>query len=99
MVGGEPWLMFLSSGFFIENVLCRVLFTRRGHDRSLRSGFGLSRISSIAARVAARSLRGGKSRLVRDLAADDAEGAHERHPVGIEFGLVCRFSESFSSWL
>ena len=56
MVGGEPWLMFLSSGFFIENVLCRVLFTRRGHDRSLRSGFGLSRISSIAARVAARSL-------------------------------------------
>ena len=85
MVGGEPWLIFLSSGFFIENLLCRVLFTRRGHDRSLRSGFGLSRISSIAARVAARSLRGGKSRLVRDLAADDAEGAYERHPVGIEF--------------
>jgi hypothetical protein len=28
--------------FFIENVLCRVRFTRRGHDRSLRSGSSLN---------------------------------------------------------
>ena len=47
---------------------------------------GLSRISSIASRVAAASRRGGKSRLTGNLAADNPEGADERHPVGIKIG-------------
>jgi len=52
---------------------------------------GLSRISSIASRVAAASRRGGKSRLTGNLAADNPEGADERHPVGIKIGLIGGF--------
>ena len=63
-------------------------FTARGQVRSRRTGLGLSRISSIASRVAAASLRGGKSRLAGNLAADNTERADEGHPVGIKFGLV-----------
>src|SRR5271170_81903 len=70
------------------NAVCCVLFTARGQVRSRRAGLGLSRISSIASRVAAASLRGGKSRLAGNLAADNPECADEGYPVRIEFGLV-----------
>src|SRR5690348_1919467 len=41
------------------------------------------------ASAAARFRReGGKGRLGGDLAADDVQGAGERQPVGVEFGLV-----------
>src|SRR6516164_6745516 len=70
------------------NAVCCVLFTARGQVRSRRTGLGLSMISSIASRVAAASLRGGKSRLAGNLAADNPERAYEGHPVRIEFGLV-----------
>ena len=42
----------------MENELCRVLVTLRENDLSHRPGFGLSMISSIATRVAVRSLLG-----------------------------------------
>ena len=72
--------------------VCCVRFTARGQVRSRRAGFGLSEISSIASRTAFASLRGGKSRLPGNLAADNAERADERHSVRIEFDLVRGFA-------
>lgn len=92
MVGGESCSMFFCPRRFMGKVVCCVRFTARGQVRSLRAGFGLSLISSIASRVALASLRGGKSRLPGNLAADNAERAYERHPVGVELGLVCGFA-------
>lgn len=92
IVGGESCTMFFSVRFFCENELCLSRFTARGQVRSLRGGFGRSEISSIVSRVALSSLRGGKSRLPGNLAADDAESADERHPVRIEFRLVGGFT-------
>jgi hypothetical protein len=76
----------------MRNAVCCVRFTARGQVRSRRAGFGLSAISLIASRVAFSSVRGEKSRLPGNLAADNAERADERHPVRVEIGLVGRFS-------
>src|ERR1700758_2382299 len=84
--------MFFCLGCFIGWTLCRDRFTARGQERSRRGGLGLSRISSIASRVATARRRGGKSRLPGNLAADDAECAYEGHPVRIKVGLVGGFS-------
>jgi hypothetical protein len=46
----------------------------------------------MASLVALSSVRGGKSRLPGNLAADDAEGADKGYPVRIEIGLVGRLS-------
>jgi len=72
--------------------VCCDRFTARGQERSRRAGFGFSMISSIASLVAFVSLRGGKSRLPGNLAADNAECAYERHPVRVELRLVGGFA-------
>jgi hypothetical protein len=71
-----------------ENAVCCVRFTAREQVRSRRGGFGLSAISLIASLVAFSSMRGGKSPLPVNLAADHAQCPDERHPVRIEIGLV-----------
>src|SRR6185437_6755776 len=62
--------------------------TARGLVRWRRGGLGCWRISVTASAVAWLRAEGGKGRLGGDLAADDVEGAGEREPVGVEFGLV-----------
>ena len=84
--------MFFCPRLFMGKAVCYVRFTARGQVRSRRAGFGLSAISSTASRAAFASLRGGKSRLPGNLAADNAECADERHPVGVELGLVGGFA-------
>jgi hypothetical protein len=66
--------------------------TTRGLLRFRRGGLSLSRISAEVAARAFLSREGGKSRLVGDLAADDAQRSHEGQSVGIFAGLVRRFA-------
>lgn len=91
-MGGESWAMFVCPRRFMGKAVCCVRFTARGQVRSRRTGFGLSAISSIASRAAFASLRGGKSHLPGNLAADNAECAYERHSVGVELGLIGGFA-------
>src|SRR5689334_10812592 len=71
--------------------LARRRLRTRGQVRWRRGGLGRSRISAAASAAARVSREGGKGRLGGGLAADDVEGAGERQPVGVEFGLVGGF--------
>jgi hypothetical protein len=55
-----------------------------------------SRISVMASDCARSRVSGGKSRLVRDLAADDVQGSYEGKPVGVEFSGVCGFGHELA---
>jgi hypothetical protein len=50
----------------------------------------------MASAVARFRREGGKGRLGGDLAADDAQGAGEGEPVGVEFGLVGSFGHELA---
>ena len=64
-----------------------------GQVRWRRGGLGRSRISATASAVARVRREGGKGRLGGDLAADDVQGAGEREPAGVYFGLVGGFGQ------
>src|SRR5689334_25197954 len=72
----------------LSGYLVRRRLTARGLVRWRRGGLGRARISATASAVAWFRAEGGKGRLGGDLAADDVQGAGEREPVGVEFGLV-----------
>ena len=50
----------------------------------------------MASDCARSRVSGGKSRLVRDLAADDVQGSYEGKPVGVEFSGVCGFGHELA---
>lgn len=73
MSGGSEWRIVISGPRLALYAWTCMRFTTRGLLRFRRRGLSLSRISSCAAFKAVIRRGGGKTRLVRDLAADDAE--------------------------
>ena len=77
----------------LQRVIIILLFSLVGIGGSYGVAWFGIRVNTFAnSRTAFASLRGGKSRLPGNLAADNAERADERHPVRIEFGLVGGFA-------
>lgn len=88
LVGGPWWTVLLSLFRLIRCGLVRCRLTTRGHVRCRRGGLGRSAISAIATAKNKDSRSGGKTCLVDEVAADDAEATKKGHPVWIEVDVV-----------
>src|SRR5215218_3421559 len=79
--GQQRWVARLTPKLLILRL------TTRGLARSRRLGTRCRRSSAIVAVMARASRRGGKARLLHDLAADHSKGADERDAVGVDLAV------------
>lgn len=95
ILGGSACWMLMSPACLARSRRRRPRLRARGQVRCRRVGLSRAVSSVIALLIALISLLGGKRRLVADLAADDAQGAHEGDAVGI-FDVVGGLEDQMS---